>query len=166
MDAATLRRRIAAWTAAHPATVLYDETGEILRDVPSGKTLALPAGRIARAEEKQNRETGGTYLVMLRDDGLQIVLADPGIAWEPSPENAGPLRDVPPVVCWQDFERITAHLRHRLRAHPDEPPGRDAVDLVMLGIALLDGARKVGFTVDDEERSLDALLSEIERRSR
>ena len=52
-----------------------------------------------------------------------------------------------------------------LHAHQDEPPPRECLDLVMICIAILDGARLVGFDVSDLEGELDKALRELEKRT-
>jgi hypothetical protein len=54
---------------------------------------------------------------------------------------------------------------HYLYDHPDEPPPRETLNLIMICIATLDGARSVGFDVSDLEGELEKSLNEIERRT-
>jgi hypothetical protein len=79
-------------------------------------------------------------------------------------ENTGPLKDLPPVVCLRDFFTLKQRIDHYLFEHRDEAPTREALDLVMICIATLDGARAVGFDVGDLEGELEKSLTEIERR--
>ena len=91
---------------------------------------------------------------------------DPGgIAFAPSTENTGPLRDLPPVVALKDFFTLKARVDHYLYDHPDEPLPKEVLDLVMICIATLDGARSVGFEVGDLEGALEKSLKEIEGRA-
>ena len=55
--------------------------------------------------------------------------------------------------------------RGYLHDHKDEPPPKECLDLAMICIAILDGARLVGFDVGDLEEELDKSLSEIERKT-
>ncbi|RMG16734.1 MAG: hypothetical protein D6729_10365 [Deltaproteobacteria bacterium] len=158
--------RVQRWLAAHPGVAVWEETERQLIDAYSGKRLPFDLGRFERLEEKENRELGGTYLVLLRDDGRQLVLAEPGIAWEPGTQSTGPLDFLPPVVCWRDFSRLLAEAAHRIRAHPEVAPDRGLLDLIMVCIALLEGARALGFETGAEEREVDSLLTELERRRR
>lgn len=151
---------------AHKHAVLYDQESETLFDVASGKTLALRWGEVRAFEEKRHPETGDSYLVLLLENGQQIALVDPGgIAFAPSTENTGPVRDLPPVVCLKDFHALKGALDHYLYAHPDDPPPRECLDWVMVCIATLDGARAVGFEIGDLEGALEKSLREIERRA-
>jgi len=135
-------------------------------DVTSGKTVRLPWQDVRAFEEKVHPETKDNYLVLLLENGTQIALADPGgIAFAPSTENTGPLPDLPPVVCLKDFFTLKGRVDHYLYDHRDEPPPKEVLDLVMICIATLDGARAVGFEVGDLESELEKSLKEIERRT-
>jgi hypothetical protein len=102
----------------------------------------------------------------LLEDGRQIALVDPGgVAFAPSSTNTGPIEDLPPVVCLRDFLALKQRVDHYLYAHPDEAPPREALDALMLSIAILDGARAVGFDVGDLEGDLEKSLNELERRT-
>jgi hypothetical protein len=46
----------------------------------------------------------------------------------------------------------------------EEGREREALSAVLLGIALLDGARGAGFDVSREERDLESLLRSLEER--
>jgi hypothetical protein len=159
------KTKVGAWVGAHRHAVLYDEENSSLMDVAAGKTMRVPWGEIQAFEEKIHPETNDNYLVLLFSNGNQIALVDPGgIAFAPSMENTGPLRDLPPVVCLKDFFTLKGRVDHYLYDHPDEPPPKEALDLVMICIATLDGARAVGFDIGDLEGELEKSLKEIERR--
>ena len=116
-------------------------------------------------EEKPHPETGDRYLVFLFDSGKQIALVDPGgVAFAPSIENSGPVANLPPVVCLRDFLTLKQRIDHHLYDHPDDPPPRECLDLIMICIATLDGARAIGFDVSDLEGELEKSLNEVERR--
>lgn len=160
------KAKVLAWLEAHRRMVLYDEETSSLMDVTSGKTIRLPWQDVTDVEEKVHPETKESYLVLLFENGNQIALVDPGgIAFAPSTENTGPLRDLPPVVCLKDFFTLKGRVDHYLYDHPDEPPPKETLDLVMVCIATLDGARAVGFDVADLEGELEKSLNEIERRT-
>ena len=160
------KAKVRAWMEGHRQHVLYDEQASSLMDVTSGKTIRLPWQDVTAFEEKVHPETQEGYLVLLFENGHQIALVDPGgIAFAPSTENTGPLRDLPPVVCLKDFFTLKGRVDHYLYDHPDEPPPKEALDLVMICIATLDGARAVGFDVADLEGELEKSLNEIERRT-
>ena len=160
------KAKVGAWVGAHRHAVLYDQENSSLMDVASGKTVGLPWQELKAFEEKVHPETKDDYLVLLFENGNQIALVDPGgVAFAPSTENTGPLRDIPPVVCLKDFFTLKGRLDHYLYDHPDEPPPKEALDLVMICIATLDGARAIGFEVGDLEGELEKSLKEIERRT-
>lgn len=135
-------------------------------DVASGKSVHLPWRDLKAFEEKVHPETKDTYWVLLFENGHQLALVDPGgVAFGPSTVNTGPVRDLPPVVCLKDFQTLEQRVDHYLHAHQEEPPPQECLDLVMICIAILDGARAVGFDVGDLEAELDNSLRELERRS-
>ena len=147
-----------------PGAILYDPQGPALLDVFSGKSLSVDWRRVARVAEAKNTDTGARYLILLRDDGRQVLLTDAGLAFAPSTASTGPLSGLPAAVCFRDFAAMEGRLTHYLLAHPDDPVTRSHLDLFFFLLALLDGAREVGFEVSREERGLEALLAEIEAR--
>lgn len=157
--------RIRRFCAAHPGPVLFDPQSATLFEVSSGRSLALDLGAIRALEERENRETGGRYLAIAFEDGRTFALAAVGIAFPPDPRHTGPLASLPPAVCLGDFARVTGKLRHILEEHPDEGITREEIDMAMFCVALLDGARALGFEIGREERELEALLGLIEARS-
>jgi len=165
-DVERAKAQVSAWVETHRHAVLYDEENSSLMDVASGKTVGLPWKELKAFEEKVHPETKDDYLVLLFENGNQIALVDPGgVAFAPSTANTGPLRDLLPVVCLKDFFTLKGRLDHYLYDHPDEPPPKEALDLVMICIATLDGARAIGFEVGDLEGELEKSLKEIERRT-
>ncbi len=166
MSADQAKAKVKEWMQTHRHVVLYDEDSSTLLDVASGKNVHLPWPEVKAFEEKVHPETNDAYLVLLFENGNQIALADPGgVAFSPSDVNTGPLRDLPPVVCLKDFYTLKQRVDHYLYAHQDEPPPKECLDLVMICIAILDGARLVGFDVGDLEGELDKSLREIEQRT-
>jgi len=138
----------------------------VLLDVASGKSTGLPWRDVKAFEEKTHPETNDSYLVLLFENGNQLALVDPGgVAFAPSVTNTGSIRDLPPVVCLRDFYTLKQRVDHYLFEHQDEPPPKESLDLVMICIATLDGARAVGFDVGDLETELEKSLKEIERRT-
>jgi len=160
-----VKAKVRAWAETHRRAVLYDEESSSLMDVTSGKAIRLSWQEVNAFEEKVHPETKDSYLVLLFENGTQVALVDPGgVAFAPSTENSGPVRDLPPVVCLKDFFTLKGRMDHYLYDHPDEPPPKEALDLVMICIATLDGARAVGFDVGDLEGELEKALNEIEGR--
>jgi hypothetical protein len=160
------REKVRLWANSHRQTVLYDDTSAILLDVASGKRLKLNWAALAGFEEKVHPETQEPYLVLLFDDGTQLALVDPGgVAFAPSIANSGPVENLPAVVCLRDFLMLKQRVDHYLYDHPDEPPPRECLNLIMICIATLDGARAAGFDVGDLEGELEKSLDEVERRT-
>ena len=160
------RDKVRLWANSHRQTVLYDDTSAILLDVASGKRLKLNWAALAGFEEKVHPETQEPYLVLLFDDGTQLALVDPGgVAFAPSIANSGPVENLPAVVCLRDFLMLKQRVDHYLYDHPDEPPPRECLNLIMICIATLDGARAAGFDVGDLEGELEKSLDEVERRT-
>ncbi len=160
------KAKLQSWVETHQHAVLFDQESSSLMDVASGKTICLPWQDVRAFEEKVHPETKDNYLVLLFENGTQIALVDPGgIAFAPSTENTGPLPDLPPVVCLTDFYTLKGRVDHYLYDHRDEPPPKEVLDLVMICIATLDGARAVGFEIGDLESELEKSLKEIERRT-
>jgi hypothetical protein len=158
--------KLRSWAEKHRHVVLYDEEKSVLLDVTSGKSTSLPWRDVKAFEEKIHQETNDSYLVLLFENGNQLALVDPGgVAFAPSVTNTGSIRDLPPVVCLRDFYTLKQRVDHYLFEHQDEPPPRECLDLVMICIATLDGARAVGFDVGDLEKELEKSLKEIERRT-
>ena len=160
------KAKLRAWVETHRHVVLFDEESSSLMDVTSGKTIRLPWQELKAFEEKVHPETKDSYLVLLFENGTQVALVDPGgIAFAPSTENTGPLPELPPVVCLKDFFTLKGRVDNYLYDHPDEPLPKEVLDLVMICIATLDGARAIGFDVGDLEGELEKSLNEIERRT-
>ena len=157
--------KVREWADRHKHAVLYDEPESTFLDVASGKRIKIAWRDLTAWEEKIDRETQEAYVVLLFENGTQLALVDPGgVAFALSTENTGPLQNLPPVVCLRDFFTLKGRVDHYLYDHPDEPPPRECLDIVMIRIATLDGAHKVGFDVGDLEGELEKSLGEIERR--
>lgn len=160
------KAKVKEWVQKHRHAVLYDEESSTLLDVASGKSVYLPWRDVKTFDEKIHPETKDVYLVLLFENGNQIALTDPGgVAFAPLQANSGPLRDLPAVVCLKDFHTLKQRIDHYLHDHRDEPPPKECLDLVMICIAMLDGARAVGFNVGDLEEELDKSLRELEVRT-
>lgn len=164
MDAA--KQKVQAWVETHRQAVLYDDESSSLLDVASGKRVSIAWRDVKAIDEKVHPETNEVYLVLLFENDRQIALVDPGgVAFAPSSVNSGPVQNLPSVVCWRDFFTLKQRVDHHLYDHPEQPPPRECLDVVMLCIAILDGARTVGFDVGDLEGELEKSLNELERRT-
>ena len=159
------RLKVREWADKHKHVVLYDEPESTFLDMASAKRVKIAWRDVTACEEKIHPETKDAYVVLLFENGNQLALVDlGGIAFAPSTENTGPVQNLPPVVCLRDFFTLKNRVDHYLYDHPDQPPPRECLDLVMICIATLDGARKLGFDVADLEGELEKSLNEIERR--
>jgi hypothetical protein len=159
-----IRSMVKHWVGLHPHAALFDEAASTLFDVASGKTTRLRLADVTAYEEKPHPETGDKYVVLLLEDGLQIVLVDPGgVAFAPSTENSGSVRGLPPVVCLRDFFTLKQRVDHYLHDHQDESPPRECLDMLMICIAILDGARAAGFDIADLETELEKSLDALEK---
>lgn len=166
MNVNEAKAKLRDWVEKHRQAVLYDEESSTLLDVASVKSMRLPWGDFKAFEEKIHPETKQSYLVLLFEDGHQIALVDPGgVAFQPSTANTGPLGDLPPVVCLGDFQTLKQRIDHYLYAHQEDAPPKECLALLMVSIAILDGARAAGFDVGDLEGELDKSLRELERRT-
>ena len=163
-DRPAQRALVERFVREHPAALLLEPAGPTLLDLFAGKTLPVDWARIEAVAEARNRDTGAPYLVLLRDDGRQVILADVGVAFEPVLAASGPLPGAPALVCFRDFAATAGRIEHLLVDHPGEPVTRDHLDLFLFLVAVVDGARAVGFDVSPEERRLERILGEIEAR--
>lgn len=160
-----VKLKVRTWAGAHEHAVIYDEERSSLLDVASGRSVQILWRDLKDFEEKIHPETQDRYLVLLFEDGTQLALVDPGgIAFAPAMENSGQVEGLPPAVCLGDFNKLKQRVEHYLYDHPDDPPPRQCLDIIMICIATLDGARAVGFEVGDMEGELEKLLREVERR--
>lgn len=156
---------IASWCGSHNQAVRWDPDNRLLLDVYAGKVLSLPKPKVADAHLGVEHGSEQTYLLIVLSTGEQIALARPGIAFPPDMRNSGPLPGIPQVVCFRDFQAVMAQVRHAIVDHPDTPPSVEVLDMVRYLLALLDGARNIGFDVGEEERQLDRHVNELERRA-
>jgi hypothetical protein len=163
-DRAVQQAMVDRFTRERPSAVLLDTAAPALLDVFSGKVLPVDWARIAGVAEARNRDTGAPYLALLRDDGRQVILADVGIAFAPLPSATRPLPGLPSVTCFRDFAATAGRVEHQLVEHPGDPVTREHLDLFLFLLAVVDGARAVGFDVSREERRLERILGEIEGR--
>lgn len=165
-DGAARRALLERFARERPSSVLFDAASGTLLDVFSGKSLALDPARLAAVEERVDRDTGRPYLTLRRDDGVEIAVADQGIAFAPVTGATGPLEGLPGAVCFRDLAGAEGRLAHFLLDHPGEPPDRAHLALFLFCLAVVDGARAAGFDVSAEERRLERLLGELEARKR
>ncbi len=165
-DRAAQRALVERSLRARPGAVLYDAATSTLLDVASGKALPLDWARVAGVEERADSATRRPFLALLLESGIEIALADQGIAFPPVTAGTGPLEGLPAAVCFRDLAAAEGRLEHFLLDHPGEQPEHAHVALFLLCLAIIDGARAAGFDVSPEERRLERLLGELEARRR
>jgi hypothetical protein len=138
-----------------------DGRGAQLIERQTGKSLAVRWDEVREAVEKSTPLRPHPYLVLVFHDQRQVALTDVGFAFAPSTLNTGPLPELPPTLCFADLRHLTNGAQSLLQQSGREP---DALRAILMGIALIDGARAAGFEVAHEERALDGLLREVEQR--
>ncbi|MCB1214205.1 MAG: hypothetical protein KDK66_01890, partial [Deltaproteobacteria bacterium] len=140
----------------------YEEKGKNLeiKETYSGKLLKLKLQELEALEEKNNSlHPLQTYLVLALSHGPQLVLCDQGLAFAPDFSATGPLPLPNPVYCMQDFHQLYLKLQH-LAAEEDRR--KEALELLLILISLLDGAKAVGLNMDWETQELETILSKLE----
>ena len=152
--------------AARPFALGFDGETGLLLDVAAQKTLRLDWSRVAWLEERTDADSGRPYLAVALGDGASLALADQGLAFAPLTDSTGPLPGLPRAVCLRDLQAAVGRLTHFLVDHPDDPPGPGHVETFRFCLAVVDGARAVGFDVGPEERRLERILNELEARKR
>lgn len=157
------RATVLGWLARNPGIfACVDEGGRAtLFERATGKSLAFAWGEMTAAREAQNRVAGGTYVQLAFADGRALALAAPGFAFAPSIVSSGARPGLPETVCFQDFQRVFAHVEH---AAAEGGHDAEALEGILFCIAVLDGARAAGFEVGDEERALERALKQVEAR--
>lgn len=165
-DRASQRALLERAVRQHPGSVAWDDASSTLLDVFSGKALPLDWSRVVAVEQRTDAVTRRPYAAVRLDSGLEIALADAGIAFPPVTSATGPLEGLPAAVCFRDLAGAEGRLAHFLLDHPGEAPQREHVGLLLFCLAVVDGARAAGFEVSAEERRLERLLGELEARRR
>ena len=165
-DRAAQRVLLERFVAAHAASLGWDAEGGLLLDVAAQKVLALDWTRVAWLEERTDADSQRPYLALALGEGGSLALADQGLAFAPSTASSGPLPGLPRAVCLRDLQAAEGRLTHFLLDHPDDPPERGHLETFLFCLAVVDGARAVGFDVGPEERRLERILAEIEARKR
>ncbi len=154
---------ILQWIQRNPGPFLnrQEKTFLELRELHSGKTRRFHRGDIQSSQEKSNAlHPQQSYLLLLLKSGHQLVLSQQGFAFPPDFRHTGPLPLPSQVYCMGDYQMLLSKCRH-LTEH--EERRRDCLDLLMLLIALLDGADAVGLDVDTEKHELETLLIQLEK---
>lgn len=154
--------KIKQWCQTHPGIFSFrEDRGTLtLRELYSGKSKSFKETQIRELTHRQNSlKSNEDYLLIVLDSGSQIVLALQGFAFPPDFTNTGPLPLPSQVYCMRDYQ----DLYEKLKWVSEEPDRRrEALDLIMTLIALLDGARSAGLEVDPETQVVEAVLKRLE----
>jgi len=165
MTGAEAKAKLEAFLAAQPglfavAHAADGRSAEIFERV-SGKSLKIAFDELSDAAVKTSPIRPHPYLVLVWQDGRQVALADVGFAFAPSTRSTGPLPELPETFCFRDLRHLVSGARSLI-----DQEGREleSVRAILMSLALLDGARSLGFDIEREERELDAVLSDLEKR--
>jgi len=151
------------WLRTHPGLFSYLEEGDDLEilETFSGKSLRLRSSAIQALEERSNNANASeTYVIVLWNSGRQLVLSNQGFAFPPDFTNTGPIPTPSQVYCMQDYQNLMNRLRH---VAAEAERGREALEIIMFLISLLDGARLAGLEVDAETQEVEGILGLLER---
>ncbi len=165
-ERAAQRALLARYAQERPQALAYDAEAGLLLDVAAQKILPLDWTRVAALSEARDADTGRPYLLVSLGDGNAFALADQGLVFAPVTAASGPLPGLPSAVCLRDLAAAEGRLTHFLLGHPGEVPEPGHVAAFLFCLAVVDGARAVGFDVGPEERRLERLLNELEARRR
>lgn len=127
----------------------------------SGKALSFSFGQIAAAEEARHPETRSRYVRVHLDDGRNFALTGMGFVFAPVLTATGPLAECPATASFADYEKLSGHLSHLVEDH-HEGHEREALQVLMVLLAFVDGARAIGLEVSEEERALEQVLRRLE----
>lgn len=138
----------------------YRRDGDIftIRETASGKEIRLDAKKILAHEIKQHPPTRTSYLILMREDGVQIILCYAGLAFAPDTTATGPLPDAPPVSSLRDYFTLQQNLQSLIA----EKRAPEALLVFNILIAILDGARRIGLNIGPEEEELSQALTAFE----
>jgi hypothetical protein len=127
----------------------------------SGKTLSFAWDALQNAEARQHPATRTTYYALTLDDGRAFAISSLGFIFAPSFASTGPLPDCPSAACFLDFHKLYRHLEHLAR-EDHEAQKSEALQVLFVLLAFLDGARAIGLDVSEEERLLEPILTRLE----
>jgi hypothetical protein len=162
MERGELVRRVTAWLEANPGVFDYRVDGDRITLVErlTGKERVFSGDDVTEIHERKNRLSGVAYPILLLESGTQIAVTDIGFCFAPSFAATGEIPGGPDVVSFGDFRRLYQEARF---AADDPERRKDALDLMMLCISIVDGGRDAGFNVGEEEDRLETLLRRLEQ---
>lgn len=126
----------------------------------SNKTITFALGQVEDVEEARNPQ-GSKYLRVRLDDGRSFAFAGIGLVFAPSFVSTGPVPECPATASFRDFEKLFGHLKHVVDDH-HEGHEAEALQVFMVLLAFLDGARAIGLDVGREEGRLEPVLKKLE----
>jgi hypothetical protein len=129
----------------------------------SGKVLSFAPGAVTDLEEDRDPVRGGRYLRIRLDDGRNFAMAGMGFVFAPSFVSTGPVSDCPSTACMMDFQKLFHHLSH-LVDEVEQGRDQEAMQVIMILLAYLDGARALGLDIGSEEEKLERQLARLEDR--
>ena len=164
MELAALQTRLAAWLQSRPGLfhVQSDADGVRLLEVETGKSLRIAAPQVAAIESARNAHTGTEYLVLRLESAPPLALADAGFVFALDTRNTGQLPGAPATMSFRDYRRLYRHVLHLVESPAEAEHRREALDVTLLLIASLDGARAVGLPAQAEEAELEAVVRRLE----
>lgn len=154
---------ISTWLKNNPLVFMHRLDGDILTLTEnfSQKKISLNLKNIVRHKMTPHPQGLPTYLNLIFDNGLEVVLTHAGLAFAPQFENTGFIKDAPEAMCMSDYDQLLQSLRSLMS---DEERRNEAILLFQLLISILDGARAIGFDIGREEEVLDELFSQFEQQ--
>lgn len=155
--------KINLWFQKNPGVFLKEkQSGQIsLKELYSQKNLNLKLSKIEAIEEKTNSlQPNQTYLVLLLENHRQLVLCQQGFAFAPDFSATGELPLPSQVYCMRDFHELFLKLKHLAT---EEGRQKEALELILILIAILDGAKAVGLNVDLEIKEVEESLAKLEK---
>ncbi|UCE03120.1 MAG: hypothetical protein JSW67_02695 [Candidatus Latescibacterota bacterium] len=164
MEPVALEQRLQEWLASRPGLFDLQRTSEGVRlvEVATGKALKLLAEQVLELETRRNSLSGAPYLLLRLDARPTVALADAGFVFDLDTRNTGAIPNAPPAMSFRDHRKLFRHLQHLLGSQSDPEHRREALDVAMILIASLDGARALGLSTEVEEGELEAMIRRLE----
>ena len=161
MNLATHQEAIKNWLKNFPLVfrTRWDADSLTLIETGTAKQVTIDTKRITNHRLTPHAQSGGSYLNLVFENGIEVVLCHAGLAFAPSFVATGPLPDAPPVSCFADYFTLLNNLRQIMT---DASRRAEALLIVQVLISILDGAKAVGFETGTEEEMLNSDLERLE----
>ena len=131
-------------------------------EVETGKAVHVAAEQVHDIETSRDTHTGAEYLVLRFDSLPPLAIADAGFVFALDTRSTGELAGAPATMSFRDYRRLYRHLLHLVESQSEGEHRREALDVTMILIASLDGARAVGLSTQAEEPELEAIIRRLE----